>query len=295
MEIASTSDDGDPAKQVLFRLFLFVSIASLFYIISCKPKATKKVVPVIDSTVIKRQQQHIADSLAKAKIPKKKVYITFDDGPNRGTLNVLNAVKEEKIPVSFFIVGKHVFDSPTQTKIFEQLKADSSIELCNHSYTHALSRYTKFYQDPERVVDDFNNSQEKLHFNNSVARMPGRNAWRIDTIDVTDIWESKAAIDSVHEAGFSVMGWDIEWKFDHKTMEPDPDTELLLRRIYNLLDAGTTKVSGHLVLLAHDQAFQKEEHLIKLHEFLQQLKANVDYEFVLASKYPGVTSGVKSK
>jgi peptidoglycan-N-acetylglucosamine deacetylase len=232
----------------------------------------------------------VADSIRKKNIPKKKIYITFDDGPNRGTQNVLNVIKQENITVSFFIVGKHVFDSPQQTADWEELKADTTIELCNHSYTHAANRYSKFYQQPETVIEDFQQSQEKLQFKNNVVRMPGRNAWRIDTINVTDIKESRAAIDSVHKAGFAIMGWDIEWSFDHKSMAPDTATGLLLRRIRNMLDAGTTKTPGHLVLLAHDQAFQKETDVETLHLFLQELKSNNDYEFIVASKYPGVAA-----
>ena len=118
--------------------------------------------------------------------------------------------------------------------------------------------------------------------------MPGRNAWRIDTIDHTDIFESTAAIDSLHAAGYSIMGWDIEWTFDHKTLAPDADTALLLRRIYNMLEAEKTKTPGHLVLLAHDQAFQKEEYVEELRYVVQQLKNNPEYELLLASKYPGI-------
>ena len=289
MELSSPADEGEPGNNVSGMrnlLFLFFLSAVVF---SCTPGQKKAPPsPPVDSAAIKQRQQQVADSLAKAKAPKKKIYLTFDDGPNKGTLKVLQAVQQEQVPVSFFLVGKHVFDSPAQHAAWLQLKADSSNELCNHSYTHALNRYSKFYSDAAGAVADFEKSRDQLQFHNSVARMPGRNAWRIDTIDITDIRESKAAIDSVHKAGFAIMGWDIEWSFDHQTLAPDPDRELLLRRIRNLLDAGTTKTPGHLVLLAHDQAFQKEEHIAQLHSFIQELKINADYEFVVASKYPGV-------
>ena len=117
--------------------------------------------------------------------------------------------------------------------------------------------------------------------------MPGRNAWRIDSIDHTDITESKAAIDSLHAAGYAIMGWDIEWTFNHKTLAPDADTALLLRRIYNMLEADKTKTPGHLVLLAHDQAYQQAAYVENLRYVVQQLKNNPEYELVLASKYPG--------
>ncbi len=203
-------------------------------------------------------------------------------------MNVLQTIREENIPVSFFIVGKHVFDSPKQTAAWNELLSDTAIELCNHSYTHARNKYSSFYKNPQQVVTDFKLSQQKLQFKNNVTRMPGRNAWRIDTIDITDIKESKAAIDSVYITGFNVMGWDIEWGFDHKTFVPDGDTALLYKKIFNLLDAGTTRTPGHLVLLAHDQSFHDTANLAILHSFLKGLKQNSGYEFSFAGMYPGV-------
>ena len=289
METAS-ADEPEPKQTSSF--FRLLPVTFIIIILSaCENRKWQKPeypVAVVDSAAIKQQEKQRQDSLQKISIARKKIYITFDDGPNKGTRNVLQAVKEDNIPASFFIVGEHVFDSPKQTQTWELLKVDSTIELCNHSYTHAHNRYTSFYNKPSGVVADFQRSQQALQFNNNIARMPGRNAWRIDTIDHTDIYESSAAIDSLHAAGFSIMGWDIEWMFDHKTLAPDTAIDLMLRRIDNLLLAEKTKTPGHLVLLAHDQAFQTEEAVQLLHLVLQSLKNNPEYELVLASKYPGV-------
>ena len=289
METAS-ADEPEPKQTSSF--FRLLPVTFIIIILSaCENRKWQKPeypVAVVDSAAIQQQEKQRQDSLQKISIARKKIYITFDDGPNKGTRNVLQAVKEENIPASFFIVGEHVFDSPKQTQTWELLKVDSTIELCNHSYTHAHNRYTSFYNKPSGVVADFQRSQQALQFSNNIARMPGRNAWRIDTIDHTDIYESSAAIDSLHAAGFNIMGWDIEWMFDHKTLAPDTAIDLMLRRIDNLLMAEKTKTSGHLVLLAHDQAFQTEEAIQLLHLVLKSLKNNPEYELVLASRYPGV-------
>jgi peptidoglycan/xylan/chitin deacetylase (PgdA/CDA1 family) len=286
----SSPDEPEPIRtSACLRLLSITFVLIIFS--ACENRKWKKPeypVTVIDSTAIRKKEIQGQDSLQKTIDVKKKIYFTFDDGPNNGTRNVLKAVKEENIPASFFIVGEHVFDSPKQTQTWEILKADSGIELCNHSYTHAHNRYTSFYKNSSGVIEDFNHSQNKLQFNNNIARMPGRNAWRIDTIDHTDIYESSAAIDSLHAAGFNIMGWDIEWIFDHKTLAPDTGIDLMLRRMENLLEAKRTKTPGHLVVLAHDQAFQTEGAVQLLHLVLQSLKNNPEYELVLASKYPGL-------
>jgi peptidoglycan-N-acetylglucosamine deacetylase len=288
MDIPSSSDEGEPGKIIPgTRFLLFVFVATITFSSCHQKKKEATTYPPIDSTATK--QQHTEDSLVKKTVHKKKIYLTFDDGPNKGTMNVLNAVKEDSIPASFFIVGKHVFDSPEQMAGWQQLKADSTIELCNHSYTHALNHYTRFYQHPDSVIKDFEHNQQELNFNTHIVRMPGRNAWRIDSVNHTDIKESEGAIDSVHEAGYAVMGWDVEWMFDHKTLSLTKDPDLLLRQIQNMLDANKTKTSGHLVLLAHDQSFQSEAAVEQLHYLFRRLKENPEYELELAHNYPGIS------
>jgi peptidoglycan/xylan/chitin deacetylase (PgdA/CDA1 family) len=288
MDTHTATTDGDPESTNHFINPLFITLLICITLASCNQHSNnEKLKPSADSAVVKKPKALNHAATAK-KTATKKIYITFDDGPNNGTMNVLQTIREENIPVSFFIVGKHVFDSPKQTAVWNELLADTAIELCNHSYSHAHNKYSSFYKNPQQVIADFKESQHKLQFKNDVTRMPGRNAWRIDTIDVTDIKESKAAIDSVHTAGFNIMGWDIEWSFDHKTFVPDQDTALLYKKIFNLLDAGTTRTPGHLVLLAHDQAFQDTANLAILHSFLRGLKHNNEYEFSVADMYPGV-------
>lgn len=287
MEIHTTQSKKDDQRIKWSATLLYFSFL-LLLISSCTQQSNqlRDANAIIDSTIKKLNQE--ASTFASV-IPKKKIYLTFDDGPNIGTMNVLQTVQEEKIPVSFFVVGKHVFDSRSQTNTWQELKKDSSLEICNHSYTHASGRYSKYYSDSTLVINDFEKTANQLGLKNRVARMPGRNAWRIDSINHTDIEASEKTIDAVHRAGFAIMGWDIEWTFDHKTFAPDADIELLLRQIQNKLEAAATRTPGHLVLLAHDQAFQKEGDLQKLKLFFQQLKSNPEYELVLASAYPGVT------
>jgi peptidoglycan-N-acetylglucosamine deacetylase len=289
MDTHPATTDGELGSKMPLNTPAFLIALFCLAIVACHQQQRKETTKPVADTLVVKQQGTLAKAALLKKKKAKKIYLTFDDGPNNGTMHVLQTIREENIPVSFFIVGKHAFDSPKQTAVWHTLLADTNIALCNHSYSHAHNRYSSFYENSEQVVDDFKQSQEKLNFKNFVIRMPGRNAWRIDTIDVTDIHTSKAAIDAVHQAGFAVMGWDIEWSFDHKTFVPDQDTALLYKKIFNLLYAGTTRTPGHLVLLAHDQAFRDTANLPILHSFLKSLKQNDAYEFVLADTYPGVT------
>ena len=222
------------------------------------------------------------------KKKKKKIYLTFDDGPNKGTRKVLRIAQQEQVPVTFFIIGEHVFASTTQHATWDSLKMADSIELCNHSYTHAHNHYERFYQKPDTVVKDFRRCHDSLQLGNSIVRTPGRNIWRVDTLTFTDLKKSAAAADSLQEAGFTIMGWDLEWHYDHKNFTLKNRSEFLMQEIDSLFAHNKTKLPEHLVLLAHDQVYDDSEDSCELHELIKRLKSREEYELVVASKYPGV-------
>ncbi|MET0394757.1 MAG: polysaccharide deacetylase family protein, partial [Chitinophagaceae bacterium] len=219
---------------------------------------------------------------------KKRIYLTFDDGPNKGTQNVLDIVQQEQIPATFFIVGEHVFASLAQARTWDSLLQAKNIELCNHSYTHAHNRYDRFYQQPDTVVRDMERTRERLLPDNNIVRAPGRNSWRIDSLHFTDIKKSKAAMDSLQLAGFVVVGWDLEWHYDPKTMTVRNSADEMLRLVDSMFYKGRTKLPDHLILLAHDQVYGKAPDSLQLRQFVQKLKQKDEYELSLVSYYPGV-------
>jgi peptidoglycan-N-acetylglucosamine deacetylase len=64
---------------------------------------------------------------------EKVVALTFDDGPKPGvTEPLLDVLRQERVPATFFVIGRHVMEYPDLTRKI----ADSGMELANHSYTH---------------------------------------------------------------------------------------------------------------------------------------------------------------
>lgn len=290
MDTPTNADEGEPGNSRQFFSRILLIPAATILVISCntgkKTKAPPQ--PPPDTVAVTVQQPPGPDTILQRPVTRKRICLTFDDGPNRGTRNVLEALRSKQMPASFFIVGKHVFDSPEQLQTWKLLLEDTTIELYNHSFSHANNRYEDFYNNPAGVVRDIRLCRDTLKFNNRLVRMPGRNSWRLGKINITDVKKSKPAIDSVHQDGFLIMGWDLQWDHDHRTMQPDPDTAKLLRQIRNQLDAGTSKTPGYLVLLLHDQSFQNQENTAMLLAVLQTLKNNPEYEFITVGKYPGV-------
>jgi peptidoglycan/xylan/chitin deacetylase (PgdA/CDA1 family) len=289
MDTSSSDDDGESAASSNFRILFAIFLSFFFLLISLgnKTHSSKKFF------VEKRTQPVVEQFLvmpADAKKPKKKkkIYLTFDDGPNRGTMNVLNILKQENVPATFFIVGEHVFMSKDQAATWDSLLHAKNIELCNHSYTHANNHYNKFYKDPGKVVKDVELTKEKLLPDNEIVRAPGRNAWRIDSLHYTDIKKSKAAIDSLQAAGFIVMGWDLEWHYNPKTLVLKTSADELLKQVDSLFAKKKTKVADNLVLLAHDQVYKSKVDSIQLRELVQKLKKSDEYELSVVSSYPAI-------
>jgi peptidoglycan-N-acetylglucosamine deacetylase len=288
---ADPADEGEPSSGFFYSRSIPIIILSVF-LFSCnnRDKNVQAVQAILGmdtgKPILKKPVVAVPE---KPKKKKKKIYLTFDDGPNKGTKNVLDIVQQEEVPVTFFIVGEHVFASMGQTQVWDSLKMAKNIELCNHSYTHALhNKYEKFYEQPDTVVKDMQKTKDKLLPDNDIVRTPGRNSWRIDSLHFTDIKKSKTAIDSLQSAGFVVFGWDLEWHYDHKTLALKNTADELLNQIDSLFSRDKTKTKDNMVILAHDQVYHKSNDSLQLRELIQKLKKKDDYELALASSYPGI-------
>ncbi|RTL57224.1 MAG: xylanase [Sphingobacteriales bacterium] len=228
------------------------------------------------------------ETIKPVKVKKKKtIYLTFDDGPNKGTKNVLQVINEEQVPVSMFIVGQHVYGSQEQQAIWDSLQKDSLVELCNHSFTHAHNKYNKFYTNDSTVVTDFERCKDSLGLDNNIVRTPGRNIWRTATISSTDIKKSSEAADSLYKDGFTVVGWDVEWRFND-SLKLKQTTDEMINEVDSAFIKNKTKTPEHLVLLAHDQVFADSTDASSLKNFIRLLKLKDEYNIEFVSRYPGL-------
>jgi peptidoglycan-N-acetylglucosamine deacetylase len=164
------SDEPEPslpsAKLILLTSFLLLNCTK----ISMQPRPA---IAYAKQEIIARVEE--SKPIIKTK-KKKKIYLTFDDGPNKGTPNVLKIMQEEKVPVTFFVIGEHVYGSTDQQKTWDSLQSADDIEICSHSYTHAWhNKFNKFYQHSDSMIKDFKRIQDSLQLDNNVVRAPGRN------------------------------------------------------------------------------------------------------------------------
>jgi peptidoglycan-N-acetylglucosamine deacetylase len=238
-------------------------------------------------------QFSLPNSTTKTVLPAKKkktIYLSFDDGPNKGTKKVIHIVQEEQVPVTLFIVGQHVYGSKEQTATFDSLVSSKYFEIANHSYTHAFeNKFAKFYALPDSAVKDFMRCADSLHLTANIIRTPGRNIWRTATITSTDINKSKSTADSLYKNGFTEVGWDLEWHYNNE-IKLQNNSDEMLQQVDSMFVHAKTKTPNHLILLAHDQVYEDACDSAELHQFIIKLKAKEEYNFEMVSKYPGLKS-----
>ena len=176
-----------------------------------------------------------------------------------------------------------------QQQIYDSLKLCNYFELANHSYTHALeNKFNKFYGEPNITVEDFERCSDSMHFTTNIIRTPGRNIWRTQNINSTDMKASAAAGDSLYNKGFTAVGWDVEWHYNSQQKLVQTDTEMV-NMIDSLFANNKTKTAGHLVMLAHDRTFKTADDSLSLRRFVTTLKQKDEYDFEVVSMYPGLT------
>ena len=82
---------------------------------------------------------------------RKKVYLTFDDGPSTGTEEILAILRQYNVKATFFVVGK---EDEYSMEMYEKI-VEEGHTLGMHSYSH---QYSTIYQS----VEDFAKDIERL-------------------------------------------------------------------------------------------------------------------------------------
>lgn len=91
-------------------------------------------------------------TVSEQELPEKVVFLTFDDGPSRNTVKILDTLKQYNVPATFFLIGENLTESGTE--IAKRALAEGHM-LGMHTETH---QYDKIY----RSVDSFLTDYDKL-------------------------------------------------------------------------------------------------------------------------------------
>lgn len=221
------------------------------------------------------------DTLAKAV--QKTIYLSFDDGPNNGTGKVVRVLEKQRVPATFFLVGSHINVTERQWQLFQSILSNPDFEAANHTYYHAKNQYNTFYKNPALALEDFRLMRDSLPLNCAIGRTPGCNVWRTADITCDVDRRSRQAANLLQSNGFTLVGWDVEWKANGKRELKKTPTELLVE-IDQAFTERLTHTDDHLVLLLHDQHYVDSSNVRALEELIELLKN--DYKLEKLSGYP---------
>ena len=213
------------------------------------------------------------------------LYLTFDDGPLNGSENIDSVILAEKIKISVFLVGAHVAANREMTNYFKYYVENPYIDEYNHSFTHANNKYELFYSNPQTAIADIVKNQQFLKLPYKIVRLPGRNMWRINGRKKDDSISGASTADGLAALGYKVIGWDLEWQ--HKSDGiPVQSVDELVQEIDKRRIAQNSFTKNNIVLLIHDEMFQKKWEESELKQLIDKLKTNDKYTFEQIRFYP---------
>lgn len=215
------------------------------------------------------------------------VYLTFDDGPVKTSWHLVDLIRSDSLPVTVFLVGRYVFGSPTGLAIFRYYRENPVVEIANHSYSHARNKYKKYYAKPGQVVSDIVKNEDTLHLGEKIVRLPGRNTWRINGRQRSDLPDTRIAADSLMEMGYRVFGWDAEWRYDTASQ-----SYLTARQMISVIDFlirhHCSFTPGHIIILCHDTMLGDAWARQQMGLFIMETRAR-NWKLMTLSQYPGCT------
>lgn len=174
------------------------------------------------------------------KDTRKKVYLTFDDGPSSHTGEILDILKEYDAKATFFVNGR---SSGLYGDAYKRI-VDEGHTLAMHSYTHV---YAEVYASVDAFMDDMHKLRDYLHeltgVWSGVYRFPGGSSNTITKINIREFGEALA------EENIVYFDWNVS-SGDGANKAPDAEN------IYKSVTDGILKKSEPVVLM-HDLASKK--------------------------------------
>ncbi len=192
----------------------------------------------------------------------------------------------ERLKISVFLIGEHAEKNKQLGSYYKLYEQNAFVEVYNHSNTHANGQYSLFYSDPSRVLEDIQKNERLLNLRYKIVRLPGRNIWRIGNRKKDDGIMGSAAADLLAKNGYKLYGWDIEWRHYARGGAPVQSVNEIAKEIEIRLETGDTFTKNHIIVLLHDEMFQKKWEESELRQLVSRLRAHDDYLFEHIRFYP---------
>jgi peptidoglycan/xylan/chitin deacetylase (PgdA/CDA1 family) len=198
------------------------------------------------------QMRWFGDYICAGRPFKKQVALTFDDGPDpRSTPQLLDLLREQKIPATFFCIGRRVEDNPA---LAARIVAEGHL-LENHSHAH--SNFTNFYPRA-KLREELKQAQEAIVKACGVAPKLFR-----PPVGLSNPNTFRAARD----LGLRVIGWSVR------------SLDTVIARPEQVVDRVRRGVTPGAIILLHDGNIPNEKLLATVKSLLDTFRG-LGYEVV---------------
>lgn len=171
---------------------------------------------------------------------KKYAYLTFDDGPSKNTVKILDFLKANGIKATFFVVGNY-----KQEDIYKRIASEGHT-LAVHSNTH---KYSEIYKNVDSFMKDIHDLSGMLEritgIKPSVLRFPGGSNNGISkNYSGFDIMGE--IIPKVQKDGFAYFDWNVDSGDANKANQ---NKQVIVNAVLS-----QSKDKEHAIILMHDAA-----------------------------------------
>lgn len=228
---------------------LFVALVTAAECAACGIGAlgTSRVLPVDAASTPRVGRQHFPVTLPLAP---REVVLTFDDGPFPGTTpRVLDALRDECVRASFFLLGRNAVAYPALAR--RALAEGHTV--AHHSYSHPLLGHMGIAQ-AEADIDRGFAAVDSALYGKSPGPRPATPFFRFP-----GFVSSPALLDRLEKRGIVVFGSDL-WASDWNAMTANQELGLVMSRL---------EAKGGGIVLFHDT---KQATAALMPAFLRTLK-----------------------
>ena len=258
---------------IIIIICLFLNIAFFIsYLIKINtPKQTfKEIKPLVNYNKkinYPKQKQIKKENINPSIISDKTVYLTFDDGPSYLTEEILDILKDENVPATFFVTERQI---DKYADVVRRMQAENhTIGL--HTSTH---NYSYVYSSDENYFNDLNNIRQKVFritgVKSRIIRLPGGSS---NTISKK---YNLGIITRITSALAKKSFYYFDWNVDSEDASGNLTKEDIYMNVTNRIHSGTN------IILMHDLS-TKVSTKDALRDIIKYAKAN-GYTFAKITK-----------
>lgn len=194
-------------------------------------------------------------------------YLTFDDGPSKVTVAILEILAEHNIKTTFFPIG---YNHSGDENIFNRIISEGHA-LGNHTYTH---HYKTIYQSADAFMADLRRLENLIYSQTghkpNIVRFPGGSSNTLSNSTII-----RDIIAALHKNGYEYFDWNVSSGDANSSLLPEQLVENVLTQVDRL---GRRDV----VILLHDN-YVNHNTLLALPHIIEGLQKR-GYRFAPLSK-----------